>query len=97
MISGIEFPLTYSVGMNGWGIHHTVFGYSLDPRSVLEGISKGLEDFYLRVVEDLVPFVPRAPRLVTKEMQTKDGDGSRRERGGEVVLGDPTTAANKPM
>ena len=61
---------------------------------VLEGISKGLEDFYLRVVEDLVPFVPRAPRLVTKEMQTEDGDGSREEGGGEVVPGDPTTAAN---
>jgi len=65
---------------------------------VLEGISKGLEDFYLRVVEGLVPFVPRAPRLVTKEVQPEDGDSSTpHERGSEVVRGDPTTAANKPM
>ena len=49
---------------------------------VLEGISKGLEDFYLRVVEDLVPFVPRAPRLVTKEVEPEDGHGG----GGETAM-----------
>ena len=43
---------------------------------VLEGISKGLEDFYLRVVEGLVPFVPRAPRLVTKETLSENDDPS---------------------
>ncbi len=30
---------------------------------VLAGVTAGLEDFYRRVVEDLVPFVPRPPRL----------------------------------
>ncbi|MCK4391378.1 hypothetical protein KAX17_00550 [Candidatus Bipolaricaulota bacterium] len=67
---------------------------------VLEGISKGLEDFYLRVVERLVPFVPRAPRLVTKEAQPEDLDSTPPQDGGEAVSGDPTeptTAANKPM
>ena len=62
---------------------------------VLEGISKGLEDFYLRVVEDLVPFVPPAPRLVTKEMQPENGHGTSQESGGdEAVPGDPTTVTN---
>ena len=64
---------------------------------VLEGIYKGLEDFYLRVVEDLVPFVPRAPRLVTKEVHPEDGDRTPHENGGEAVSGDPTKTANKPM
>lgn len=54
---------------------------------VLEGISKGLEDFYLGVVEDLVPFVPPAPRLVTKEVQPEDGDSTPQESGGEPVPG----------
>ncbi|MCK4548344.1 MAG: hypothetical protein KAW17_12985 [Candidatus Eisenbacteria sp.] len=64
---------------------------------VLEGISKGLEDFYLRVVEGLVPFVPRAPRLVTKDVQPEDGGSTPHEGGGESIPGDPTTVANKPM
>jgi len=65
---------------------------------VLEAISKGLEDFYLRVVEDLVPFVPRAPRLVTKEAQPEDNDSSSsHEGGGGTAPGDPTIAVNKPM
>lgn len=41
--------------------------------SVLEGVSEGLEDFYRRVVEKLVPFVPRAPRL---ERKTDDSESS---------------------
>ena len=51
---------------------------------VLEGISNGLEKFYSRVVEDFVPFVPPAPRLVTKEVRPEDGQAG----GGESVLGD---------
>ena len=51
---------------------------------VLEGISRGLENFYLNVVEDLVPFVPPAPRLVTKEVQPEDGDSTTQESGGRV-------------
>ena len=54
---------------------------------VLEGISKGLEDFYLGVVEDLVPFLPPAPRLVTKEVKPEDGDSTPQESGGEAVPG----------
>ncbi len=54
---------------------------------VLEGISKGLEDFYLGVVEDLVPFVPPAPRLVTKQEKPEDGDSTPQESGGEPVPG----------
>ena len=64
---------------------------------VLEGISKGLEDFYLRVVEDLVPFVPPAPRLVTKEVQPEDGDSTPHEGGGEAVPVNPTIATNEPI
>jgi len=65
---------------------------------VLEGISKGLEDFYLRVVENLVPFVPPAPRLVRKEAQPEAGDSTTPHEGrGEAARGDPTTAANQPM
>ena len=50
---------------------------------VLEGISKGLEEFYSEVVEGLVPFVPSAPRLVSKEVQPEGGQGG----GGESVPG----------
>ena len=63
---------------------------------VLEAISKGLEGFYLRVVEGLVPYVPRAPRLVTKEMQPENGDSAPPHlHGSEAVPGDPTTAAKE--
>ncbi|MBZ0167949.1 MAG: hypothetical protein K8F29_00730, partial [Kofleriaceae bacterium] len=34
---------------------------------VLKGISDGLEEFYHGVVQDIVPFVPKAPRLDTKK------------------------------
>jgi len=52
---------------------------------VLEGVSKGLEDFYRDVVEGLVPFVPRAPRLVTKEVRGGDGDTTPIESDGELA------------
>ena len=54
---------------------------------VLEGISKGLEDFYREVVEGLVPFVPRAPRLVTKDVPGGDDDVTPLESSGELVPG----------
>ncbi len=74
---------------------HACRGRSSAP--VLEGISKGLEDFYSRVVEDLVPFVPRAPRLVTRETQLEGGDSTRHEGTREAVPDDSTTTANKRM
>lgn len=43
---------------------------------VLENVSKGLEEFYHNVVQDIVPFVPRAPRISdaepTPEIHTQD-------------------------
>jgi len=64
---------------------------------VLEGISKGLEDFYLRLVEGLVRFVPRAPRLVTKEAQPEDRDSPPDEKTVSSDATDPTAAANRPI
>lgn len=43
---------------------------------VLEGIAVGLETFYRKVVENLRPFVPRAPRL-SPEQEGVDGDANR--------------------
>jgi hypothetical protein len=43
------------------GALHTARGRSTS--RVLAGITTGLEDFYRRVVEGLVPYVPPAPRL----------------------------------
>lgn len=64
---------------------------------VLEGISKGLEDFYLRLVEGIVRFVPRAPRLVTKEAQREDRDSPPDEKTVSSDATDPTAAANRPI
>lgn len=46
---------------------------------VLKGISDGLEEFYHGVVQNIVPFVPKAPRLPTKK---PEGEASHQDPGG---------------
>lgn len=62
---------------------HASRGRSSAP--VLEGISKGLEEFYRRVVEHLVPFVPSAPRLVSKDALPRDRDTACQDSRAEPV------------
>lgn len=61
---------------------------------VLKGISDGLEEFYYGVVQDIVPFVPKAPRLDTKEPEREasslDPRGAHPVTGG-VILGHEST------
>ena len=58
---------------------------------VLEGISKGLEDFYHCVIEDLVPFVPPAPRLITEEVRREDHNEDPQENSNGVISSDINT------
>ncbi len=41
---------------------------------VLEGVARGIEDFYGRVVEGLQRYVPRAPQLPPEQPRVKDED-----------------------
>jgi hypothetical protein len=61
-------------------------GRGRDVGHVLVGISSGVERFYRDVIEKLVPFVPKAPKLRSE---------TPAERPSEK--GDPTTAAGSPL
>lgn len=50
---------------------------------ILEGISMGLEEFYHGVVQDIVPFVPKAPRLVTEKPELEAPAAQQRESAPE--------------
>ena len=56
----IVWTRSFSKGRGRSGVH------------ILEGISQGLEEFYHNVVQDIVPFVPKAPRIADTKPEPEE-------------------------
>lgn len=82
--SPCSFSLKWTLGLP------TGKGRSTAP--VLEGIARGVEDFYKRVAEGLRPYVPKAPQLAReepREAQASDVDSTKERRSEPEPLSTP--------
>ena len=61
---------------------------------ILEGVSNGLEEFYHKVVQEIVPFVPKAPRLDAEkpELDSTDAPDEGQAPAQSAVVNEPGDA-----
>lgn len=93
-------PIPKDVMPRRFLIHWTTSLYRGRGRStapVLEGVSRGLEDFYRSVVERLMPYVPPAPRLPKSDVETNDAEQTPKDKKGSLDESEDNqnTAANQ--